>query len=250
MKETIVIDTQFDFTSDSPRYWDHFWENRDGLGVGNSDPDVSSKTLQKYHQILWSKPLPNGEYMDLKIGSSSRYLTWKEFRFGSDSITASFRYKDYKLMKEIDKMISDYHSFMEDFIRKTYMIGGMMIFPKRRGGINQARGFHAQIRDRWDLTLECIRKYYLHEESPLYDTLQADKDFFDLFVDFKGFVDFFYLQDCVNEKENSIIFWLKDDGFTGKVLPETVDEYVSWLNHNLEFVKRRNIRIQKAIKNK
>ena len=84
----------------------------------------------------------------------------------------------------------------------------------------------------------------------MYDTLQADKDFFDLFVDFKGFVDFFYLQDCVNEKEDSIIFWFKDDGFTGKILPETVDEYVFWLNHNLEFVKRRNIRIQKAIKNK
>ena len=62
-------------------------------------------------------------------------------------------------MKEIEKMIPDYHSFMEDFIRKTYTIGGMMIFPKRRGGINQTRGFHAQIRDRWDLTLECIRKY-------------------------------------------------------------------------------------------
>ena len=83
-------------------------------GVGNSDPDVCSKTLQKYHQILWSKPLPNGEYMDLKIGSGNRYLTWKEFRFGSDSITASFRYKDYKLIKEIEKTIPDYHSFMEE----------------------------------------------------------------------------------------------------------------------------------------
>lgn len=241
------VDTQFDFTSDSPRYWDNFWENRNGLGIGNSDPDVCSKTLQKYHQILWSKPLPNGEYMDLKTGSGNRYLTWKEFRFGSDSITASFRYKDYKLIKEVEKTIPDYHSFMEEFIRKTYTIGGMMIFPKRRGGINQARGFHAQIRDRWDLTLECIRRYYLHEESPLYYILQADKPFFDLFVDFKGFVEFFFLQDCVNEGDYSVIFWLGDGDFHQKPLPETIDDYIIWIHHNLEFVKRRNERIQKAL---
>lgn len=248
INEKIEIDVQFDFTSDSPRYWDNFWENRNGLGVGNTDPDVSSKTLQKYHQILWSKPLPNGEYMDLKRGSGNKYLTWKEFRFGSDSITASFRYKDYKLIKEIKNAIPDYHNFMEAFIRKTYTIGGMMIFPKRRGGINQTRGFHAQIRDRWDLTLECIRKYYLHEESPLYYTLLEDKEFFDLFVDFKGFIDFFYLQDCVNANDNSVIFWIGNGDFAGKTLPKTVDEYICWMNHNLEFVKQRNKRIQKAIK--
>ena len=31
------------------------------------DPDSSSPTLCKYHQILWSKKLPNGEFFDLKI---------------------------------------------------------------------------------------------------------------------------------------------------------------------------------------
>ena len=31
------------------------------------------------------------------------------------------------------------------------------------------------------------RKYYLNEESPLYSTLIKDKDFFDLFINFKGY---------------------------------------------------------------
>lgn len=29
-----MIDVKFDFTSDSPGYWDRFWENNDGLGGG------------------------------------------------------------------------------------------------------------------------------------------------------------------------------------------------------------------------
>jgi hypothetical protein len=45
-----MIDTTFDFTSDSPHYWDHFWETDGGLGVGGSDPDSASKTLQR----LWA----------------------------------------------------------------------------------------------------------------------------------------------------------------------------------------------------
>lgn len=46
--------------------------------------------------------------------------------------------------------------------------------------------------------MECIGKYYLGEENPLMPILRSDKAFFDLFVDFKGYVNFFFLQDCVN----------------------------------------------------
>ena len=38
----VIIDVEFDFTSDSPGYWDGFWENNDGLGGGGSDPDSAS----------------------------------------------------------------------------------------------------------------------------------------------------------------------------------------------------------------
>ena len=37
--------------------------------------------------------------------------------------------------------------------------------------INGARGFNAKIRDRFDLTLECIRRHYRNEDSPLTDVL-------------------------------------------------------------------------------
>ena len=85
----MFIDTSFDFTMDSPNYWDGFWENRGGLGSGGSDPDSSSKTLQLYHKTVWSKELPCGERMELVCGAGPYYLTWKDFRFGSDSIIVS-----------------------------------------------------------------------------------------------------------------------------------------------------------------
>lgn len=47
-----AIDTTFDFTSDTPHYWDNFWQNCDGLGCGSADPDTKSPTLRKYHKIL------------------------------------------------------------------------------------------------------------------------------------------------------------------------------------------------------
>lgn len=242
------IDVNFDFTTDTPHFWDNFWKNNSGLGSGGSDPDTRSKTLQKYHKILWSKELPNGEYMDLKIGSGAQYLTWKDFRFGSDSITASFRYKKYEYMIEnVKEILDDYTSFVENFLRKSYTIGGAIIFPKWHGGLNQSRGCNPLIKDRWDLTLECIRRHYHNEDSPLSKTLEKDREFFNLFVDFKGYVDFFYLQDCVSPNYDRVNIWIDDGDFSQNPLPQTVEDYLLWIERNLSFVKSRNSRIEKSI---
>ena len=53
-----MIDVTFDFTTDTPGFWDGYWEGNDGLGYGKADPDNASPTLQKYHQMLWSRELP------------------------------------------------------------------------------------------------------------------------------------------------------------------------------------------------
>ena len=59
------IDVTFDFTSDTPYYWDGFWDNE--LGYSKRDPDLKSPMLRKYHQILWSRELPYGEKMELTM---------------------------------------------------------------------------------------------------------------------------------------------------------------------------------------
>lgn len=242
------IDVTFDFTTDTPLYWVNFWENNNGLGAGSSDPDSVSKTLQNYQKSLYSRVLPIGETMNLKIGLGSDYLTWNGFRFGSDSITTGFRYNKYNWMIEnVKKTKSDYREYMEDYIRKTYTIGGNIIFPKRKDSINQRRGCDPRIRDRWDLTLECIRRFFYQEENPLSETLEKDKNFFELFIDFKGYVDFFFLQDCVTDDYSKVLFWTDINVFRENPLPRTVQEYLDFIEHQKDFVNRRNERIRKFV---
>lgn len=183
--------------------------------------------------------------MALTKGSGQTYLTWKDFRFGSDSILVSFRYKKCReLLKQVELSVPDYHAFVEGYLRKFYTIGGMIIFPRHRNSINQVKGCNRLICDRWDLTLECIRRYYVGVKSPLSWVLENDKAFFDLFVDFKGYVDFFFLQDCVSEDYNSVNIWLGNGDLQSDPLPKTAEEYLSWIDSEIAFLQKRNARIK------
>ena len=246
-----MINVDYDFTSELEGFWDGFWDKNDGLGAGNCDPDSKSHTLQKFHKNLWSKKLPNGEDMILQMDEDygkNLILRWKDFRFSSDSIIASFRYKKYRhIIDQAMKCLDDYKIFFENMIRKSYTIGGMVIFPKHRQSINQMRGTNDLISDRWDLTLECIRRYYENEDSPLYNTLVRDKEFFNLFVDFKGYVDFFLLQDMVSEDYSSVDIWCGDASFSECGLPKTVEDYFAFLDKEMDFLNKRNARIRMQI---
>ena len=244
------IDVNFDFTTDTKGFWDGFWERNDGLGAGGADPDSRSKTLRLYSQLLWSKPLPNGEVMELEDGRSKFYLRWKDFYFSNDSITASFRYyRNRPFLEKVKNSVDNYHQYVESYLHKLYQIGGEVILPSAVMGINQTRGFKSEIRDRWDLTLECIRRHYNGEDSPLKDVLDKNKSFFDLFVDFKGYVDFFFFQDCVDETCSKVNLWLETPLFIKNPTPKTVEEYREFINKEIDFVERRNRRIKEYIAN-
>ena len=134
-------------------------------------------------------------------------------------------------------------------ISKTYTIGGMIIFPKHRNSINQNKGTNKLISDRFDLTLECIRRFYSNEPNPLSDVLEQDRDFFELFVDFKGYVDFFFLQDCVSLDYNKVIIWSGKGDFSENPLPKTIDDYFHFLDCEIDFLQKRNSRINNYVKN-
>ena len=120
----------------------------------------------------------------------------------------------------------------------------MIIFPVHVNSMNQRRGMNILIADRWDLTLECIRRHYAGEESPLTKVIEQDRAFYDLFVDFKGYVDFFFLQDCVSEDYSSVNIWMGDTSFRKSGLPETVEDYFGFLLKEHIFLDKRNRRIQ------
>ena len=212
------------------------------------DPDTDSRKLYEAHTLLWNKMLPCGNFFDLKIiGDNYGRLLIKNnlcANLSSDRMCPHF---DGKYNSKFDGWLSGLEK--EELKYKVRTIGGHIVFPahKKNGfTINQARGVSRIICDRFDLSLECIRRFYKDEQSPLYDTLTRYKDFFDLFVNFRGYIDFFMLQDFIDEKEQ-INFSLPFDNFNRPALPQSVDEYRQYKNHIIDLMNSRNKRILKSI---
>ena len=99
-----------------------------------------------------------------------------------------------------------------------------------------------RIRDRFDLTLEAIRRHYAGEWSPLREVLEVYDNFFVLFETFEGYVDFFLLNDLVDE-DGRVRFYLPFDSFDQPPLPDTFDKYMTFRNAQLEFLAGRTARI-------
>jgi hypothetical protein len=226
---TVGVDTTFDFHSDTP---------------AGKDPDTSSPTLLRYHQLLWNKELPSGARFDLKPEPGS-YLVHRSalgvFFLASDAITTRLLGKAWGVVSKIpDDDLPEYIG---------YTAGSTLVFPGNMIGgkqaINQARGFHPRIADRPDLTLECIRRHYLREWSPLEDTLARYADFFALFENFRGYVDFFLLQDLLEEDGQSVRSFLHPfaDFSTKAAVPRDDKEYLKYLGLSNAFIAARNRRI-------
>jgi hypothetical protein len=227
------IDITYDFRRDTPE---------------GKDPDSYSRTLRRYHKQLWSKPLPSGESFQLSDNTPGHYLYHKsdlgEFSLSSDAVIPTFKWNS-----QIQAMISK--SDLEDFDTRTYTIGGMMVFPRNRidgkWTINQARGCIHNIRDRFDLTLECIRRHYNNETSPLSDVLARYRAYFELFSDFRGYVEFFFLHDLVFDDFKTVKISQPYNDFDGSPIPNSINEYRIYESEALNFVNRRNQRILNSI---
>ena len=227
-----MIDITFDFYTDS----------------NGKDPDTNSPTLKRYHKILWSKPLPNGKMFSLRDDKTNTYLYHKselgEFFLGSDAITHS--YKHHKRKKWLTRQIPE---AVNQVFSAGSTIGAYIVFPNNQINnqqtINGARGSNGKIDDRFDLTLECIRRFYLRIPSPLANVLSRYKDFFGLFRDFSGYVDFFLFQDLVTDDYAQIKFYLPFDNFMSAPKFHGVADYLQYQKGVIDFVTRRNVRIDK-----
>lgn len=234
-----MIDINFEFWKEIPK---------------GKDPDSCSPTLQSYHKILWSKPLPNGKNFELLANStkSKRRLFHNsklgEFVLSSDSIGHTYRSVKIKSIKKIVDQIDT--EKINSFYSVCCTIGGYILFPAKeidnKRTINCHRGMHSKLKDRWDLSLECIRCFYNKKESPIKETLIRYSDFFNLFENFEGYVKHFHLQDMVSEDYNSIKFFLPFKGFNHPPLPANVDEYLTYRENLMTFIKARNKRIYKS----
>ena len=164
-----------------------------------------------------------------------------EFFLGSDAITNSYKHHKSKqhLIKELEKDV-------EELFKAGSTIGAYIIFPNKKINglqtINQVRGINKFIDDRFDLTLQCIKLFYEEKESPLYITLKAYESFFKLFETFQGYTNFFLLNDLVDDKYN-IKFFLLFSNFNSKPILSNKEQYLTYKNNALNFIKLRNQRI-------
>jgi len=228
------------------------YDFRIDINYNGSDVDKYSKTLRKYHKILWSKNLPNGTSFILDDTKDDVYLYSKigsqEYFLSSDSIVHT--YSKWKRTESVIKQIPE--NEIKIFLDIAYTIGGYIIFPNNKinnlDTINQERGKNNLICDRFDITLECIRRYYNNETSPLYDTLKRYSYFFELFESFKSYCEYFLLQDLTKENYSKINFFLPFNDFENNPYTKTVEDYYIYMKNSIEFNKNRNNRILEYVK--
>ncbi len=231
----LLIDTDFDFESECPP---------------GKDPDQYSPTLRSYQQALHRKPLPDGTLFDLQPAPGRGLLAYRtegmELFLSSDSIVTTYR--GTSAVEPILAQVPE--SELRHFYRAASTIAAKILFPAHRVDgkitINGARGFYVKIADRMDLTLECVRRHYAGESSPLSEVLARYSDFFDLFGDFVGYVDFFLLQDLVTEDPTEVRFFLPFDDFARAARPRDLEAYQRYSSACLAFLAARSRRIAKA----
>lgn len=221
-----------------------FYDDPDFL----ADADSDSRTLQRWHAALWSKDLPDGTRIEWAAEAGTTCLTHDSslgsFRVSSDTIASLHENYVPALWAGLSRQDQETYS------RAFYTIGGFIIFPRHPISLNQERGRQRGISDRFDLTLECIRRHYLDvHPNPLGEVLASDSDFFRLFgvgqAGFAAYVEFFHLQDLT---AGNAIKWFDGSAeetwsFSNAALPSNADAYRRHLDNVWEFVAARNTRI-------
>lgn len=211
-----------------------------------TDIDETSQTLRRYHQLLWSKPLPSGKVFNLEQRGRKAYLI-HESELGVFDLSSDFFAAWHRKLRPIWSQLDPEEFEQQERLART--IGGYIVFPcrtvNRKQTINMRRATHPRIGDRFDLTVECIRRYYRDEASPLSEVLVRYSSFFSLFETFGGYADFFHLGELIGRNEKIEFFWRFDD-FQSRPLPGNLDEYRTYRQNVLSFVASRNSSISSS----
>jgi hypothetical protein len=169
-----------------------------------------------WHRTLWGRAFPGVGPFEVEVIYDRGYgmhlcsADGAEFWLGSDSIIPTWSSLGWASRFAPD-LVAEIAKDAGGFYRIACTIGGYIVFPRNRTGqtgwtINQCRGMYSSIADRFDLTLECIRRHYSDPGAvnPLGTRLAYYGDFFALFRDFDTYVRFFLLDDLVDEARKSV----------------------------------------------
>ncbi|MEI6665641.1 MAG: hypothetical protein WCL53_05755 [Chloroflexota bacterium] len=232
------------------------------------DPDETCKRLYQWHQMLWGRTVHGVAPFQLEVAYRGRFelnlitADGKRFRLGSDGIVNTWTSPGWARRYAFGSdLVAEIAADTDDFYRIASTIGGYIVFPlnspdQAGNTINQARGVHPLIADRFDLTLECIRRHYAErdsadlvrdEDNPLRDRLACYGDFFGLFADFDTYVRFFLLDDLLTPDRRAVRSLLSGNplnSFAPPALAATPEQYAEFRRNSIAFVMGRNARIR------
>jgi hypothetical protein len=243
-----TFDLSFDYETDMP-------------ARSKADADCDSPRLRLDHELLWTKRLRSGVTFAPAAPRVRRhgYLIWTDQSgaqhwYGSDAITHSFtNWGSPKALAQAKAELTEEQR--ERYLSPSYTIASSTIWPVRsndRPTINEARGFGPTgrvLRDRIDLTLECIRRHYEGADNPLASVLSAYGDFFAMFDGFAEFTTFFHFQDLITQDSSAVHSLMRpgqvltQPDFEREATPSTVEEYVTYREATLDFITRRGNRM-------
>ena len=236
------------------KYKYHFFEKLDTINIDNCekiysstglpDPDSFSEILYDFFAELWNLSKPPFNVKKIWNGNAWKLVGTGNYnlRLGTDSIMSIYWHR-IDMRKFISELIksknNDFRIFIREYLQKANTLGGFVLFPRRRiQSINQRRGTNSLIGDRFDLTLECIKRYYEEIKksekdinyNPLFgglntDYIKEDKAFFDLFgkgkTGFEKYAEFFCLNKSYGQKQN----WVKDGQVLNLLNNQPLDDY-------------------------
>jgi hypothetical protein len=222
------------------------------------DPDAGSSRLYEWHLALWSREVPELEPFDLTVVWDRRYTIrlattdGRSFRLASDGLMQTWSAPGWR-HRLSRPVVEEIAADRDDFERIASTIGGYLLWPLNRSGqvgqsINQTRGTTIAIADRFDLTLECIRRHYDEPDAvnPLGECLIRYGDFFALFGDFERYARFWLLEDLLTPDGGVRSFMTGEpiDEMRSVGVAETVEEYARFREGSIAFVEARNERIR------
>ncbi len=227
---------------------------------------MASRRLYSWHELLWGRRVEGVQSFDVAIRYTYRYeleLTThdgQKMRLGSDGMINTWTSPGWASLFGFESdLVREINADVDDFYRVASTIGGYIVFPLNGEGqsgqtINQVRGRHRDIADRFDLTLECIRRHYRarnvgiqDSDSPLAERLHHYHSFFRLFDDFDAYVSFFLLDDLLtpSREVRSLVSGAPLEGFGQPATPTGVEEYGRYRTNCLTFLRARNDRIRR-----
>jgi uncharacterized protein DUF6994 len=94
--------------------------------AGGQDPDSHSRTLRRYHQLLWSKPLPSGTMFTLDAALHHRSKLG-EFWLSSDAIVHTYsRWTQPPRLADVIGRVAPEQ--IRDFFNRACTVGAYTVF--------------------------------------------------------------------------------------------------------------------------